>query len=42
VQVRLDARNNRNFAESDRLRDQLAGMGVVLADTKDGTTWEVR
>jgi cysteinyl-tRNA synthetase len=42
VQARLDARKNRNFAESDRIRDQLAAMGVVLADTKDGTTWEVR
>jgi cysteinyl-tRNA synthetase len=42
VQARLDARKNRNFAESDRIRDQLAAMGVVLADSKDGTTWEVR
>jgi cysteinyl-tRNA synthetase len=42
VAARLDARKNRDFAASDRLRDQLAAMGVVLKDSKDGTTWEVR
>ena len=31
----------KNFAESDRIRDELAAMGVVLKDSKDGTTWEV-
>ena len=30
-----------DFAESDRIRDELAAMGVELKDTKDGTTWEV-
>jgi cysteinyl-tRNA synthetase len=35
------ARNAKNFAESDRIRDELAKMGVVLKDTKDGTTWEI-
>ena len=31
----------KNFKESDRIRDELAAMGVVLKDTKDGTTWEI-
>ena len=35
------ARKAKNFAESDRIRDELAAMGVVLQDSKDGTTWEV-
>ncbi|HWN49760.1 MAG TPA: cysteine--tRNA ligase, partial [Xanthobacteraceae bacterium] len=35
------ARKSKNFAESDRIRDELAAMGVVLKDTKDGTTWEI-
>src|SRR6202167_4806614 len=35
------ARNAKNFAESDRIRDELAKMGVVLKDSKDGTTWEI-
>ena len=25
----------------DRIRDELAKMGVVLKDTKEGTTWEI-
>ena len=37
----LRARKARDFEESDRIRDELAAMGVVLKDTKDGTTWEV-
>ena len=31
----------KNFVESDRIRDELTKMGVVLKDTKDGTTWEI-
>jgi cysteinyl-tRNA synthetase len=41
VSSRLQARKARNFAESDRIRDELAAMGVVLKDSKDGTTWEI-
>ena len=41
VEQRTAARKARNFAESDRIRDQLAAMGVVLKDSKDGTTWEI-
>jgi cysteinyl-tRNA synthetase len=41
VDSRNAARKAKNFAESDRIRDELAKMGVVLKDSKDGTTWEV-
>jgi cysteinyl-tRNA synthetase len=41
VTSRLAARKAKNFAESDRIRDELAAMGVVLKDSKDGTTWEI-
>jgi cysteinyl-tRNA synthetase len=41
IAVRLDARKAKNWAESDRIRDELAAMGVVLKDSKDGTTWEI-
>jgi cysteinyl-tRNA synthetase len=41
VEVRTAARKARNFKESDRIRDELAAMGVVLRDSKDGTTWEI-
>jgi cysteinyl-tRNA synthetase len=41
VEARSNARRTKDFAESDRIRDELANMGVVLKDTKDGTTWEI-
>ena len=46
--ARLDARRAKNFAESDRIRDELAVMGIALKDGKDPatgeptTTWEVK
>ncbi len=41
LQARNAARAKKDFKESDRIRDELAAMGVVLKDSKDGTTWEV-
>jgi cysteinyl-tRNA synthetase len=41
IEERLKSRNDKQFAESDGIRDELAKMGVVLKDTKDGTTWEI-
>ena len=41
IALRKDARAARNWAESDRLRDELAALGVAVKDNKDGTTtWE--
>ncbi|WP_353181243.1 cysteine--tRNA ligase [Bosea sp. (in: a-proteobacteria)] len=48
IAARLDARRAKNFAESDRIRDELAAMGIALKDGKDPatgeptTTWEVK
>src|ERR1700730_12183052 len=40
---RSAARKNKNWAEADCIRDELAAMGIVLKDNKDGTTtWEVK
>jgi cysteinyl-tRNA synthetase len=41
IAARNAARGVKDFQESDRIRDELARMGVVLKDTKDGTTWEI-
>jgi cysteinyl-tRNA synthetase len=41
IEARNTARKLKDFKESDRIRDELARMGVVLKDTKDGTTWEI-
>ncbi|WP_416885466.1 cysteine--tRNA ligase [Marinospirillum sp.] len=39
IEKRLMAKQERNFAEADRIRDELAAQGVILKDTKDGTSW---
>jgi cysteinyl-tRNA synthetase len=41
IAARGAARKAKDFAESDRIRDELVAMGVVLKDSKDGTTWEL-
>jgi cysteinyl-tRNA synthetase len=41
IAARNAARQAKDFKESDRIRDELATLGVVLKDSKDGTTWEV-
>jgi cysteinyl-tRNA synthetase len=41
VDARRAARARKDWKESDRIRDELAKMGVVLKDSKDGTTWEI-
>jgi cysteinyl-tRNA synthetase len=41
ISQRTAARARKDFAESDRIRDQLATMGVVIKDSKEGTTWEI-
>jgi len=41
IAARTVARSRKDFKESDRIRDELAAMGVVIKDSKDGTTWEI-
>jgi cysteinyl-tRNA synthetase len=42
VDLRQKARQRRNFPEADRLRDELARLGVVVEDARGGTVWKVR
>ena len=42
VAQRTEARQQRNFAEADRLRDELDEMGVELEDSAEGTRWRVK
>ena len=41
IKLRKEARDNKNWALSDQIRDELAGLGVQLKDGKDGTTFSV-
>ena len=41
VDLRARARASKNFAESDRIRNELAKLGVVLEDRPTGTVWRV-
>jgi len=41
ISARTAARARKDFKESDRIRDELAAMGIAIKDSKDGTTWEV-
>jgi cysteinyl-tRNA synthetase len=40
IQQRAEAKAKKDFAASDRVRDQLLALGIVLKDTKEGTIWE--
>ena len=39
IQQRQEARKAKNFAESDRIRDELQAQGITLIDSRDGTRW---
>jgi cysteinyl-tRNA synthetase len=39
VATRLQARKDKQWAESDRIRDQLKAAGIILEDGSGGTTW---
>jgi cysteinyl-tRNA synthetase len=41
IQARNDARKAKNFAEADRVREELKGLGVEIMDTPGGTVWKV-
>ncbi|WP_341215510.1 cysteine--tRNA ligase [uncultured Wocania sp.] len=41
IKLRQEARANKDFALSDKIRDELAAVGIQLKDGKDGTTFSV-
>jgi len=42
LQMRIDARECKDFKTSDRIRDELAALGVEVMDTKDGFDWKLK
>ena len=41
IEMRKQARENKNFALSDQIRDQLISLGIQLKDGKEGTTFTI-
>ena len=41
VDRRLAFRREKNWAEADKLKEQLLAMGIVLKDSKDGTEFSI-
>ncbi len=42
INMRMEARANKDFALSDQIRDQLIALGIQLKDGKEGTTFSIQ
>lgn len=40
IEERQAARKAKDFARADEIRDQLASMGIILKDTREGVQWK--
>lgn len=41
IDLRKNARTQKDFATSDKIRDELSNLGIILKDTREGTSWEM-
>lgn len=41
IELRLQAKNNKDWASADLIRNELSKLNIVLKDTKEGTDWDV-
>ena len=41
IKLRKTARDNKDWAKSDEIRDKLLAHKIQLKDTKEGTTWQI-
>lgn len=41
IELRLQAKNNKDWASADLIRNELSKLNIVLKDTKEGTDWKV-
>ena len=41
IEIRVQAKNNKDWATSDAIRDNLNALGITLKDSKEGTTWNL-
>jgi cysteinyl-tRNA synthetase len=40
LEIRNEAKTKKDFAVSDKIRNQLNAVGITIKDSKDGSTWE--
>lgn len=40
IKLRIEAKKEKNFSLSDKIRDELKSLGIILEDTKEGTTFK--
>jgi len=41
IEKRNEAKKNKDFLEADKIREELFTKGIILKDTREGTTYEV-
>lgn len=41
IDIRKEARDNKEWSTSDKIRDRLKAAGVVIKDTKEGVEWRI-
>lgn len=39
IAKRADAKKNKDFAQADKIRDELSAMGITIKDTREGVQW---
>ena len=39
--TRNEAKQNKDWATADKIRDELSSYGIAIKDTKDGSEWEI-
>jgi cysteinyl-tRNA synthetase len=42
IDIRLSAKQDKNFALADKIRDELSDLGVMLKDSKSGTSFSIK
>ena len=42
LSIRQQAKQNKDYATADRIRDELAKLNIQIKDTKEGATWSFK
>jgi len=42
INLRKDAKANKDWGTADKIRDELSAIGIELKDTKDGVEWSLK